>query len=104
MKFIMLREATSGMPHSKDLFDNVFFKIADKVIGLIQRAQAQGIFRKEIPAAPFFMSMIQIVDTFITLGRCPVKMRDECFKLPEQEEELAHFVADILLNGGMVSK
>lgn len=101
VKNILLRETTSGMPRSKDLFDDVFYQLVELISNAVVEAQNKGIIKKHIHPKAFIFSLVHLIDSFVLMARNPVKCSSECFQLPQDNEKLISHVTNLLLNGAL---
>lgn len=96
---LLNREIMAGMPHARDLCDNVFGVIVDRVVAIYKAAQAQGLVRKEIHPHVLFLSMVHSTDMYMNLGNCGVRIAGQVPKLPEEMDQYIEQIYFIFVEG-----
>ncbi len=102
---ILHREMMAGLPHAKDVYENVFSRILETIVEIYIRGQKKGFIRKEINPYILFFSMVHSADTFMQMSGCPVQMKlkdHKILKLPEQLEEYGEQLYMIFVEGVML--
>ncbi len=78
MASLIWREKLEGMPHSKELQDQIFLPIGNRVAEFIAQAQRKGIVSKKIHPLLFFISMIEALMGYLRALECDVHARKMC--------------------------
>lgn len=89
---ILTREAMEGLPYAKEVYENIFQRVGETLIGVMKAAQEKKIIRNDIHLYMHFLTMIHSVENFSICGRC-----DTSFirKLPDIEKDQAQYVEQI---------
>lgn len=99
---ILQREMLSGLPYSKDIYENIFKEMAEKIVGLLVTAQKKGILRSDIHAHLLFISLIHSVDSYLVANQCVTDFMRFCPKLPEESSVYADHLYKIFIEGALV--
>lgn len=94
INLILHREMMSGMPHAKEIFDNNFIVILEKIASLYKHGQKKGFVRKEVNPYVVFLSMVHATDAFVKMGQCETKIQN---KLPQLPEELDLYIEQLYM-------
>lgn len=78
MANLIWREKLEGMRHSKDLQDQIFLPIGNKMSEFIAQAQKKGIVSKKIHPKLFFISMIESIMGYLRALECDHNLRQFC--------------------------
>jgi AcrR family transcriptional regulator len=92
------RETLSGLPHAKDLFENVFGRLSESIVGLFKKAQSLGIMKPDIQPYVLFFSMVHATDDFLVLTRCKGDAASGLHllkNLPQMPDELDQYIEQI---------
>lgn len=98
---VLQREMMSGLPYAKDIYENVFSKILETVVGLIAAGQKKGFVRAEINPYVLFFSMAHSIDMYLHLERCPSKALEKIPKLPEELNQYIEQIYLIYIEGAL---
>lgn len=102
MQLILQREMMAGFPHAKEVYENVFSKTLENVIGIYKMGQKKGFIRQDINPYIVFFSMIHATDVYLQMCRCETHIQDEILKLPEQMDEYVDQIHRIFVEGVLV--
>lgn len=99
---LLQREVLSGLPYSKDVYENTFKHLGLKITSLLESAQKNNIVRKDINVHVLFLSIVHSVDMYFTVAKCAVSIMDKCFKIPEQTDQYKEQVFTVFIKGTLV--
>ncbi|MBS1983186.1 MAG: TetR family transcriptional regulator [Bdellovibrionales bacterium] len=101
MKKILTNEMNSGMPHSLDLFNEVFDRFARKIMSLVQRAKDAGIVKPDVHPLLFVMLMVKSIEGYMMCQDCETKLSKEILKMPRDRDQILHQLRTIYLEGAL---
>jgi AcrR family transcriptional regulator len=96
---LLQREMMCGLPYSKEVYENVFSKILEAIIGLYQAGQKNGFIKKEIDPYIVFFSMVHAADTYFQMSRCQTSVQTKILQIPEQIEQYGEQLSLIFVEG-----
>lgn len=99
---LLQREALSGLPICRDIYDGVFSQLGEKIVGMIQRAQAKKFVRSDLNPHVHFLSMVHAVDNFLIMNGCETKFQKHCPQLPAEIESYSAEIFKIFIEGVML--
>ncbi|MEZ0391016.1 MAG: TetR/AcrR family transcriptional regulator [Pseudobdellovibrionaceae bacterium] len=99
---ILQREMMAGLPHARDVYEEIFSKILTTVVGVFEVAQKKGFLRKDINPYVLFLSMVHATDVYMQINQCPMKMADQILKLPEDMDQYVDQIFRIFIEGAML--
>lgn len=99
---LIQREVMTGLPYAKEVFENTFVKILERVVGIYQTGQAKGLVKKELNPYIIFLSMVHSADMFMQMGSCRTPVSDKCPEIPSQLDQYIEQVYMLYVEGVMV--
>jgi hypothetical protein len=96
---LLQREMMCGLPYSKEVYENVFSKILEAIVGLYQAGQKKGFIKKEIDPYIVFFSMVHAADTYFQMSRCQTSVQTKILQIPEQIEQYGEQLSLIFVEG-----
>lgn len=102
---LLQREMMSGLPFSKDIYENIFSKILKTIVSIYEKGQKKGFVRKEINPYVLFFSLVHASDSFMQMSfNCPIHsdINENLYKLPEQIKEYGEQMYLIFVEGVLV--
>ncbi|MFN8945702.1 MAG: TetR/AcrR family transcriptional regulator [Pseudobdellovibrionaceae bacterium] len=99
MANLIWREKLEGMHHSKELQDQIFLPIGNKMSEFIDQAQRKGIVSKKIHPKMFFVAMIEGLMGYLRALECDANLRSTCPGMPENKSEIANQFTLIFTQG-----
>lgn len=99
---IMIREKVSGMPNTKEIHEQIFIRIGEKIRDTIVRAQKHGIVNKKINPDFFVLTLLDSIVAYFVMHDSPVtgsEIAGKCYRLPLQKEEYKNQIALVFLEG-----
>jgi AcrR family transcriptional regulator len=99
MHSLLQREMISGMPHSKEIYENVFSKILGDIVGIYEAGQKKGFVKKELNPYIVFFSMIHATDTYFQMCQCKTTVQTKILQIPEQMKEYSEQMYMIFVEG-----
>lgn len=85
MANLMWREKLEGMRHSKELQDQIFLPIGNKMSEFIAQAQRKGIVTKKIHPKVFFIAMIESIMGYLRALECDENLKKSCPLISDQK-------------------
>jgi len=99
---ILQREMLAGLPHAKEVYENVFSKILESVVEVYKAGQKKGFIRDDINPYILFFSMVHSTDVYMQMCRCETQVQGKILKLPDQMDEYINQVYRIFVEGVLV--
>ncbi|MGZ5278523.1 MAG: TetR/AcrR family transcriptional regulator [Pseudobdellovibrionaceae bacterium] len=99
---LLQREMMSGLPHSKEVYENVFAKILDTIVGIYQAGQKKGFVKKELNAYIVFFSMIHATDMYFQMCQCKTAVQKKLLQMPDELKEYSEQLYMIFVEGVLV--
>lgn len=100
---LLHREMLQGLPHVKDVFENLFSSVLVKIVGIYERGQKKGFIRQDINPYILFFSMVHSVDQYILMScSCQTPIQDHMFKLPDEMDKYVDQVFKIFVEGVLI--
>ncbi len=99
MHSLLQREMISGMPHSREVYENVFSKILADIVAIYETGRKKGFVKKEIDPYIVFFSMIHATDTYFQMCQCQTSVQTKILKMPEQMKEYSEQMYMIFVEG-----
>jgi AcrR family transcriptional regulator len=99
---IMAREKLAGMPYSKDVHEQIFVEVGEKVKSLILRGQKQGFVNKKINPDFFLYCLAEsVAGYFVMLDSKTIapEIVHKCYNIPSQREEFKNQLMMLFLEG-----
>jgi AcrR family transcriptional regulator len=101
MSALLQREMMSGLPFAKDVFENVFGQILEKIVSIYRAGQKKGFIRKEIHPYILFFSMIHTTETYLQMNQCQTQVQNKILKLPQEMPAYAEQIYLIFVEGAL---
>lgn len=99
---ILEREMMDGLPHARDIFENTFTKIVEKIVRLYQLGQQRKFVRPDVHPHVLFFSLIHANDMFMNMNQCQTSMQQHMLKIPEQMSQYIQQMYIIFVEGVMI--
>ena len=99
MMMIMMRERLEGLPHARELHEEIIAPSAEKLVHLIRMAQENSIVKKDINPYTFFSLLVESIWGFISVSECGLSLHKQAHKVKKNTEEFKSAVMDIFLKG-----
>lgn len=85
---ILKREEVDSLPHSREVYDQVFSRIGVNLAGLIEKGQRKGFISKKVYPPFAVWALVHMPVDYFTTSECKSSLQSLCFRLPEQNQEL----------------
>lgn len=99
ISMLFARELLAGLENARDVFDELFPRLAMKVISVFEEGQKRGIVRKDINPYVHFLLMVHSVDMYFMSSRIESKMSDRILKLPNDIDLLIEQISKTFVEG-----
>lgn len=99
MSSIMYRELIAGLPYAREIHEQVFSTMVEKMVGLMEMAQKKKLLRKDLHLPVLFISMVHAVDAYFLMSRCDTRIAKRCIKVPEHSDQYADQIVKIFVEG-----
>lgn len=99
---IFSREKLSGLQHSQEIHEEIFYPLIQNFFKLIREAQAQKIVKKDINPALFFILLSEGVFGFFEMKDCPTALLKDCDDLFNNKTKLSQQIAEIYIQGVLI--
>lgn len=96
---LMQREMISGLPHAKEVFETVFSKILESIVGIYAAGQKKGFVKKELNPYIVFLSLVHAADTYFQMSQCQTSVQKKILQIPEQIDEYSEQLCLIFVEG-----
>lgn len=99
---LISREKLSGMPNTKDVHDQIFVSIGEKVRNLIVKGQKNGMINKSINPAFFMCCLAESINGYFVMSQSATvgaEVSSRCYSLPKQKEEFTKQIVLLFLEG-----
>jgi AcrR family transcriptional regulator len=96
---IFAREKLTGLQHSKELHEEIFFPMITEFLNMFKLAQDAKIVRAEIKPVLFFILISEGVFGLFQMKECPTPLSKECQNLVFDPTELKKQITDIYTEG-----
>lgn len=99
---ILQREVMQGLPHSRNVYENIFSKITETIVRIYQVGQEKNFIRKEINPYILFLSMVHSTDVYFQVSQCKTGIYEHILKLPEQMDLYIEQVFMVYVEGVLI--
>lgn len=99
MSKIFSREKLAGLPHSKEIHEEIFYPMILSFYSLIETGQAIGFVKKEINPALLFIVIAEGIWGFYELMECETSLSQDCKNLAQDPVLLKNQLLNIYLMG-----
>ena len=99
---IFSREKLTGLQHSKEIHEEIFYPLIQSFFKLIQEAQSQKIVKSDINPALFFILLSEGVYGFFEMKECPTPLLKDCGDLLNNKTKLSQQIAEIYIQGVLI--
>lgn len=100
LSLLLHREVIAGLPYAKDVFEQVFSKIAHNLVSVVSKAQEKGIVRPDINPYILFFSLAHSVDQYILMSnRCQTSLQKNLCQLPDEMDQYSEQIYKIFIEG-----
>ena len=96
---IFSREKLAGLPFSKEIHSEIFYPLIQKFYKLFEAAQKQGVVKKEVNPALFFIALSEGIWGFFTIMDCDLLIANDCRSLHKDPVLLRDQILSIYLTG-----
>lgn len=96
---IFSREKLTGLQHSKQIHEEIFYPMAKEFIRIFESAQEAGIVKKDIHPILFFTVLTEGIAGFFSMKDCPTAFAKECTTIHEDIEKLKKQITEIYTQG-----
>ncbi|MFZ3229476.1 MAG: TetR family transcriptional regulator [Pseudobdellovibrio sp.] len=96
---IFSREKLTGLEHSKEIHEEIFYPMTLEFIKLIKKAQIEKIVNPNINPALFFTLMTESIWGFFAMAECPTPLAKDCVAITKDTTELAKQISEIYIQG-----
>lgn len=102
MSSLMYRELISGLPYAREIHENIFAGMCEKLTALMEVAQKKKIIRKDVNLLISFISMMHAIDGYYLMNKCNTSISNRCLKVPEKADQYAEQIVKIFIEGVLV--
>lgn len=96
---ILEREKLCSFHHSREVYQEIFFPLANTFRETVMEAQQQGFVHKEVIPEFFFGVMMEGLKGLMIMKGCTDLMRDQNFNLPKNRKEIIDQLVLIFMKG-----
>lgn len=102
IQLILQREMMQGLPHSRDVYENIFSKITETLVRIYQVGQEKKFVRPGLNPYILFLSMVHSSDIYFQVSQCETRIQNHILKLPDQMELYIEQIYMIYVEGVLV--
>lgn len=99
---IFSREKLTGLQHSKELHEEIFYPLIQNFFKLIRQAQKEKIVKPNISPALFFILLSEGIWGFYELQECPTPLLKDCKNLYQNKNKLSQQIVQIFIEGALI--
>jgi AcrR family transcriptional regulator len=99
MSLVMQRERLAGLPHGREIHDDIFGPLGLMLIGFIQKAQKKGLVKKELNPLLVFIFLQESLIGFHTLVHCDLKVTQTGLGTTKNFKDFQHQLVQIFVKG-----
>lgn len=96
---IFSREKLAGLPHSKEIHEEIFYPLILNFYRLIESGQKKGYVKSEINPALLFITLTEGIWGFYEIMECDTSLSHDCKNLAQDPELLKNQLLNIYLMG-----
>ncbi len=96
---IFSREKLSGLRHSKEIHEEIFYPLVQNFFEIIRRAQKEKLVRADLNPALFFILISEGVWGFFELKECPTPLLKDCKDLYQDKNKLCQQITTLFIEG-----
>lgn len=96
---IFAREKLGGMPHSKEIHQEIFYPLVTKFYEIFRSGQKNGFVKPDIHPALFFISLSEGIWGFFQMLECKTKLSNDCSDIANDHSKLKNQILQIYLTG-----
>ena len=102
INILLNREMMAGLPYARDLFNNVFAVIVERMVSIYQAGQNKGFVRKDIHPYVLFLSMVHSTDIYMNLCNCGTSVANKVPQLPRDMDQYVEQIYLIFVEGVLI--
>lgn len=102
LSILFQREMIAGLPHAREVYENVFNKLLERVVGLFKAGQENGFVRKDINPYIVFLSLVHATDCYMHVNKCSTFMKNEIPRLPGEIKKYQEQVYKLFIEGVLI--
>lgn len=102
MSKIFAREKLTGMVHAKEIHEEIFYPMVQKVYEIFIEGQKKGYVRADVNPALFFVTLSEGIWGFFEVMECNTNLGHDIESLAKDQTELKNQIINIYLRGVLV--
>jgi AcrR family transcriptional regulator len=102
MMTLIQREMLEGLPHAREVWEDVFHSLGEKMVAILRAAQEQKIIRADLNLQYHFLSMMHSIDIIFIATRCRGPWQQKLFKLPDEKDKVVDQVFKVFIEGILI--
>jgi len=99
MMTLMQRETLEGLPHAREVWEEIFHSLGEKIVSVLSLAQDRKIIRSDLNLQFHFLSMIHSIDMIFIATRCRGPWEHKLFKIPDESDKIAQQIFTVFIEG-----
>jgi AcrR family transcriptional regulator len=99
---IFMSERGQGMPHCREVFENLMAPTVHKLVAMIKEGQKKGFLRNDFPPQVFLVVMIESIFAYFQVYECHLKIWSDTYKMPKDKEKLISFLTQTFTRGILI--
>jgi AcrR family transcriptional regulator len=102
INILLQREMMAGLPYARDVYENIFSKILERVVSLYRIGQEKGFVKKELNPYIIFLSLVHATDMYVHVNHCTVRPEREIPQLPKDMKAYIRQIYVLFVEGVLV--
>jgi AcrR family transcriptional regulator len=99
---ILHRELLAGLPHARDVHEDIFAKILETIAGVYRAGQEKGFIRKELNPYIIFFSMTHATDLYLQMSQCKTQVQCKLIKVPDDLNDYVEQIYLLFVEGVLI--
>lgn len=99
MSILMQRERLDGLPHARQVYEEIMGPLGESLVALIEAARKAGVVRGDLNSRSFFLSLIESVFGYFILHDCKLKVWKDAYRFPKQTDDYIQFMGRLFTEG-----
>lgn len=96
---IFSREKLTGLQHSKEVHEEIFYPMAKEFVNLFEMAQKANVVNPKINPILYFTLLTEGISGFFEMKECPSPLAKQCLNPENDIEEIKKQITEIYTQG-----
>ncbi len=99
MMMLMQRETLEGLPHAREVWEEVFHSLGEQIVSVFEVARDRKIIRSDLNLQFHFLSMVHAIDMVFISTRCHGPWEKKLFRIPEDSVKISDQIFTVFIEG-----